>query len=244
MGFFTADASDFLGQKEPRRIEADRSYIGVVLTSEVNDLPDQVDLKWTMFNDYVDLVRGVVFTRNRGELFTCTPEMKSFSWTNPGDISLPKIESVMVKDKEPDLDQQTTIITSLLGHIYESFELHDESNVYDALDRNVDGDLLAELYLKIKRSLVMQEQGGAVARVQDLFVTDVRSAENAIPNGFSCIATWQLDGTVEHWGHMHTRVNEYSAEITVVDSGDVWKMRSMRVMAQKQIKVRTALRML
>ena len=40
-----------------------------------------------------------------------------------------------------------------------------EEDVYDALAASVTGQLLAELYVQVRRGLQMQEEGGAVARI-------------------------------------------------------------------------------
>ena len=99
---------------------------------------------------------------------------------------------------------------SLLRNVYRAFDYHSESDIYDALARSVQGDLLADLYLKIKQGLIMQEQGGAVARVQEVKVIKAEPVEGKSQNGFAERVTWQVEGTVEHWGHIHLRVNEYS----------------------------------
>lgn len=244
MGFFESDAADFLTQVEARRVATEKAYFGVVLVSKVDDLPDAVALTWTMFNDQVDLVRGVVFTRDKGDLFTCTPDASQYEWSDPGNLTLPAVEGIQVAGTKLGAAEQTSLIEALLNNVYQSFAYHDESDVYDALDQSVYGDLLAELYLKIKHSLIMQEQGGAVARVQQMVVTDVAPSGKEIADGFARIVTWQVDGTIEHWGHLHTRVNEYTAEFGIIRVGNVWKIRDMKVLGQKQVKVRTSLRML
>ena len=62
--------------------------------------------------------------------------------------------------------------TTLLRNIYRAFDYKMASEVYDALAQSVDGPLLDELYLQIQKGLQMQEQGGAIARVQDVTLMD------------------------------------------------------------------------
>ncbi len=244
MGFFAADASDFLTQTEVRPLQTRNAYFGVVLVSAVNDLPQQLDLTWTMFNDQVGMTRGVVFLRNQSLPFECTRDAPVYIWKNPGNLAIPKVLAVNVRQRNPGSAEQEELISTLLGNVYQSFEYHSESDIYDALDRAVDGDLLAALYLQIKQSLIMQEQGGAIARVRDVSVTDIRPLEPALPDGFVNRVTWRVDGTVEHWGHIHARVNEYAADIGVVRAGGVWKIRALQVVSQKQISVGTTVRTL
>jgi hypothetical protein len=85
--------------------------------------------------------------------------------------------------------------------------------VYDALAHSVTGDLLEELFLKIQSGLRMQEQGGAVARVKRVRITHIEMAAPGPGARLPVDCTWRVKGTVEHWGHIHTRENEYTARI-------------------------------
>ncbi len=133
---------------------------------------------------------------------------------------------------------------SLLRNVYRAFDYHNESDIYDALARSVQGDLLADLYLKIKQGLIMQEQGGAVARVQEVRVVKTEATEGGSKNGFAERVTWQVEGTVEHWGHIHARVNEYSADLEIEPAGGSWKITALNVSRQSQVKSAVLLRKL
>ena len=102
--------------------------------------------------------------------------------------------------------------------------------------------MLAELYLKIKQGLIMQEQGGAVARVQEVKVLKTEPSENTSKRGFAERVIWQVEGTVEHWGHIHTRVNEYSADLVIEPAEGSWKITAMNVSRQSQVKSAVLLR--
>jgi hypothetical protein len=136
------------------------------------------------------------------------------------------------------------VAESLLRNIYRAFDYHSETDIYDALARSVHGDLLADLYLKIKQGLIMQEQGGAVARVQEVKVLKTEPAEGKSKNGFAERVTWQVEGTVEHWGHIHTRVNEYSADLKIEPADASWKITALNVARQSQVKSAVILRKL
>jgi hypothetical protein len=53
--------------------------------------------------------------------------------------------------------------------------------------------------------------------------------------GFNLDATWTVEGTVEHWGHVHTRLNQYSARFTVAIVEGTWKITHMKVTQQKRL---------
>ena len=56
----------------------------------------------------------------------------------------------------------------------------------------------------------MQEQGGAIANVQEVRIVSIKPT---LDNPESLDCKWNVTGTVEHWGHIHTRENQYSARI-------------------------------
>jgi len=140
----------------------------------------------------------------------------------------------------PDEQQALAVFEPLHANIYRAFDYTTESDVYDALARSVDGEFLASLYDQIYRGLVMAEHGGAVSRV-----TAVRPIETSIESigtlppddlpGFTVDALWQVDGVVHHWGHSHTRINEYRARYTVRAIADGWRIAGSQVLEQRRI---------
>ena len=54
---------------------------------------------------------------------------------------------------------------------------------------------------------------------------------------------WQVEGTVEHWGHIHTRRNEYQAEFDVEPRDEEWKITGIRPLSEKRVNFETDLRM-
>ena len=90
----------------------------------------------------------------------------------------------------------------------------------------------------------MQEQGGAVARVQEVKVTVSEPAAEQPEDGFAQRVTWQVTGTVEHWGHIHTRTNEYTADLGIAPRDDAWKIVSMKVVKQSHVRSAVSMRKL
>jgi len=60
--------------------------------------------------------------------------------------------------------------------------------------------------------------------------------------GFNLDATWTVEGTVEHWGHVHTRLNQYSARFTVAIVEGTWKITHMKVTQQKRLNYQVKIR--
>lgn len=154
----------------------------------------------------------------------------------------------------PTIDEAKAIFEPLHVNLYRAFDFAEESAVYDALARSVDGPLLEDLYLTIHRSLVIQEEGGAVSRVREVrrVQVDVDSigllpastghgagdplAEHSdeLP-GFLVTCRYQVDGRVTHWGHSHDRTNEYLARYTVVARESGWRIAEAEVLSQSRI---------
>lgn len=244
LDFYGIDYRDFSVRPERKRLSAATTRIGAILTYSTKGAPRHVELKWTLFNNKEPAVRAVVFAYDKGSRLLFRPDNSTFAWDNPGLPPLPKIEAVSTRQNADDDDARAALAETLLRNVYRGFDYRSESDIYDALARSVQGELLANLYLKIKQGLVMQEQGGAVARVKEVKVTKSEPATGKAKDGFTERVTWQVEGTVEHWGHIHTRVNEYTADLGIVSDRGAWRINSMDVVKQSQVRSAVSLRKL
>jgi hypothetical protein len=133
-------------------------------------------------------------------------------------------------------EKAVAVLESLLKNIYRSFDFREEEDVYDRLATSVSGDLLSDIYLQSRKSLVVTQAGGAQARVKEVKIKDVAvSPLKDRPLGLLFQATWTALGTVGHWGHIHTRENQYGANITVEAADGVWKIMGLELLAEKRI---------
>ena len=134
----------------------------------------------------------------------------------------------------------------MLQNIYRAYDYQNESDVYDALEHSVTGNLLEDLFLKIQSGLRMQEQGGAIARVKRVEVGKIALAENSRhdPREINLDATWRVTGTVEHWGHIHTRENEFAARMKISATPEGrGRIVGFEVTDEKRVRFETAVRM-
>lgn len=139
--------------------------------------------------------------------------------------------------RAPGVEEAGAIFVSLQGNVYRAFDYTSEPEIYDALARSVDGPLLDTMYNEVYRTLVMYEEGGAVSRVKSLQTlrTDVElgpAAAGADQQSFQVTARWRLEGVVYHWGHSHTRLNEYLAKFRVAATGAGWRIVSAQTLEQ------------
>jgi len=149
----------------------------------------------------------------------------------------------------------------VLSNIYQSFRGRGEDEVYDALAVSTSGDVLQDLYLQIQESLRMAEQGGAVARVRHVELldsqlqprtSDDQSRSNA--QSFSCLCRWNVSGTVEHWGHIHERTNQFEAIFLIEPIAESltggmptifhWKLTRLDITNSQRLHSQTRLRTL
>ena len=144
-------------------------------------------------------------------------------------------------------EDATLVFAQLHKNMFRAFDYHNESDVYDALSKSVDGELLRQLYLDINQSLKVKEQGGAIARVNEVNLLEGQKSRSAInPDDelpeFDYACKWNLIGTIEHWGHIHERENKYDANFKIQLKDDAWKITEMQVNNEEQGVVKTSLR--
>lgn len=92
----------------------------------------------------------------------------------------------------------------------------------------------------------MQEQGGAIARVKNIHLVEHQLMSSQVSRlgliRLDVQCRWQVEGTVEYWGHIHTRVNEYQAVFKVSAPPDAWKMTAYEMLSEQRVRFETGLR--
>ncbi|MCR9247502.1 MAG: hypothetical protein NXI31_20920 [bacterium] len=135
------------------------------------------------------------------------------------------------------------VFEPLHANIYRAFDYVDESEIYDALAGSVEGPLLDRIYNRIFRGLILQEEGGAVCRIDEVRPLETRVESVGVLEddvvGFMVWLRWQVAGSVSHWGHSHSRTNQYEARYTVAQSPAGWRIRDNEVLAQEVISTST-----
>ncbi|UCG86590.1 MAG: HupE/UreJ family protein [Gemmatimonadota bacterium] len=128
------------------------------------------------------------------------------------------------------------ILASVLPNVYRALEFRSEEAAYDRLAVAVTGETLTDVYLEHRRSLVMEERGGARARVDAVEVTEVRDVEPRGDGGFDAVASWMVGGNVTHFGHRHFRQNRYDARVSVAPVDGTWKIRTIEVLGEERVR--------
>jgi len=142
---------------------------------------------------------------------------------------------VLGKPLVPPAAASERVVGDLLRNIYQAFDYRQESDIYDTLERSVSGDLLTDIYLETRRSLELVNQGGARAKVKSVELQDLVLKPGVDRQGFRADATWNVSGAVGHWGHVHTRNNQYQAELDIRVVDNRWKLVGMNVLQEKRL---------
>ena len=144
-----------------------------------------------------------------------------------------------------DEQRAVEIFETLQANLYKAFDYETEDQVYDVLAQSVDGALLDDIYTEVYHSLLfLDEKSAAVCKVNEVEMLSCEAQTiNPTPDGkavrFDVKAHWRVHGLVEHFEHIHRRVNEYQADyrLTLKDSG--WKITAVAVNQQDRLDPKT-----
>ena len=146
-------------------------------------------------------------------------------------VARPSVMAPKITHKEA-----VVILEDLLKNIYRSFDFREEEDVYDRLATSATGDLLTDIYLQNRKSMVVTQAGGARAKVKEIEIQDVSVKHlDDRPLALLFHSKWTAMGTVGHWGHTHTRKNRYEANITVEPVDGAWKITDLELLEEKRI---------
>jgi hypothetical protein len=133
-------------------------------------------------------------------------------------------------------DKAMALLGDLLKNVYRAFDFREEEDVYDRLATSVHGDLLTNIYLQNRESMVVTQAGGAKGKVKDIDILNVSVKQlDDRPLALVFHSKWTAMGSVDHWGHIHTRKNQYEANITVEPVDGVWKITDLELLEEKRI---------
>lgn len=244
LNFFSLDINDFALNAEPRRVSVFQARLGVILSYPADHPPERILMRWETFNQYAPFMRSIILINDDDPVEHYFRENEQdYEWS--GDLVLQAssaVKQVPAGSARLSGKDGNAILEELLRNIYRAFDFQDDGKIYDALAASVTGGLLRELYLQIKRSLLMAEQGGAVSRVRKVKVVSAKTQESPIVGEFKVLCSWRVAGTVEHWGHVHTRENEYEAMLTLGAEDGFWKLSGVEIVGERRVRFETTLR--
>ena len=244
VSFFGLDIRDFALNADPRQVSMVQGRVGIILTYRCDNAPETVNARWETFSRYAPFLKSTVyeFDRDPTEHFF-RPDSPEFRWTRSDstEVARPTVSPVKAVGT---VTERTAgdVAGRLIANIYDAFGLHGEEETYDGLATSVDGSFLRTLYLQIRRSLLMAEQGGSKSRVLSVKPVSSRLVGKAMSSSFDVQHRWRVVGSVEHWGHIHTRENEFEATLSIRRVDGAWKLETVKFTSQKRVRFETRLR--
>jgi hypothetical protein len=138
----------------------------------------------------------------------------------------------------PDDLEAARIFQALHRDIYEAFNADTESRVYDALSECLDGGLLHDVYLQVRRTLVTREDGDVTCRIRRVKPLSCRvlPPDRRDGRGYRVHYRWRVYGTVSHFRHRHARINDYEATYAVDFNNGAWRITDARIEDQRRFE--------
>jgi len=130
--------------------------------------------------------------------------------------------------------EASELVTQLLKNTYRAFDFREESDIYDKLAISYSGDLLSEVYLQTRQSMVLENQGGIQVKVKQVDVTGIEEVP-AKDHGLAFRCSWLVKGDVGHWGHIHQRTNQYDAILYLRLVNGVWKLFDIEIIEEVRL---------
>jgi hypothetical protein len=241
--FFGLDIRDFALNAPPRRVNVYQARVGLIMSYRPSSPVRQITVEWDTYNKYAPMLKSLVLV-NDEDPFTqfFVKNAPGFEWML-AKVKRDKPQGIKDGLKEHPISQSVgqQIAGGVLRNVFTAINREGDGEVFDALAVSVSPSLIREIYLQIKRALIVAEQGSASLHVRDVVV---KSAEIVRGDGdqLTMRCRWQVTGTVEHWGHLHTRVDEFVGELTLARERAGWMLDKFRVSEQKQQAITTTIR--
>ena len=196
------------------------------------DDPPSFGRVWSVFAGVAALLGiGALVWKNRKGALRGRPLVAGVALLVLAAVALPRA----VRPSYTSPGEGDEIILRLLENVYRAFDYRDESVIYDALERSAAGELLTDIYFETKRSLELENQGGARAKVKEVVMVESEHEALGSEIGFVSTCTWSVSGSVGHWGHVHTRQNRYQARFVVKSVDGLWKITDLEILQEERL---------
>ena len=186
------------------------------------------------------VVIGILFRRIRQGGSMITPLVSGLVLLVAGVVAWPLVGLTVTRPAtlagEMPPAQAQALLQVLLKNVYRAFDFREEEDVYDKLSFSVSGDLLTDIYLQNRKSFSIQKAGGAQAKIKSVEI-EAATAERLDdrPLAYAIKGRWAAQGTVGHWGHVHTRRNRYDAIVTVEAVDGTWKISDLEIIEEERV---------
>ena len=82
--------------------------------------------------------------------------------------------------------------------------------------------------------MVLENQGGIQVKLKSVDILDVEEVHASDSESLAFQCQWVVTGDVGHWGHIHRRVNQYQAIVSVQAIDGLWKMVDLEILEESR----------
>jgi len=236
--FYGLDFADFASvpPKENRSLVTAR--VGVVVSYPVKEHINSGVIHWGLFNPAIYNVGSSINFGDNSKKIHFSTYAPEFSWVNKAKQK--EVSSVLLyleKNSKKISDKELSEISNeLLLAIYSSYDYPDDLQLFDALSMVVTEKAMKDLYLSVRKSISSRELGGVSARIDSIeIVSCKKESSSQKKKRIEMDVEWIANGTVAHWGHIHTRKNRYRARISIIQKKSGWKIDGLEFNLVKPI---------
>jgi hypothetical protein len=245
----------------PVELDIDSAILGAIFVYPIDGLPQRVTMEWDLFDERIRVVPGAAVDQAGPLPAMLEPDFPVLEWQNF--LKNPELPTLAVLPSPPTTAERVAVwlrwvglvgavlIAGALvrgrrrrdgGHarraaalvVVAAFDFREEERIYDVLAGSVDAELLTRIYLETRRGLELANQGGARAKVKEIELVEV-TADAGDGGGFVATTTWNVAGSVGHWGHIHQRRNRYRARLDVRPIDGRWKLTGLDILDEERL---------
>ncbi len=205
--------------------------------SEVSVTNASIDIPYLTFLILLSVIAAVYIKKKKGLSFSKIKNSGIIVLVIFSLLLIPftfSIDLPFLSKKSFSKPEASELIDRLLKNTYRAFDFREESDVYDKLAVSIEGELLSDIYIQTKKSMVLENQGGIQVKVDNIKIINVEEEESN-SEGISYKCVWQVEGTVGHWGHIHRRTNKYDAILNIRTVKGLWKLHGLDIIEEARI---------
>ncbi|HCA50471.1 MAG TPA: hypothetical protein DEP12_08700 [Planctomycetaceae bacterium] len=243
VNFFGLDIRDFALNKPPEKISIYQARIGLIAVYKPQEYPvESIKMHWNSYNKYAPMLRSTVLVGKQtpfGHFFVEDAPIFEYELPKSKNERLAPVR-IAIKDRKVNSSDALRIADAVIERVYTSVNQDDPRARYRQLADLVMVFSSSSLFMHLEKSLKMAEQGGSIMSVHSTKVTDVNYQHTG--NQLVMELSWEVVGSVEHWGHIHTRRDSFQGSLTLEPNRGRWVIVSFGPKDQVRHPIKTRVR--
>ena len=126
----------------------------------------------------------------------------------------------------------------VLSRIYHAVNIRSRREALNELDHVLENDLLETTFLEVVETLE-EDEDGALVSVNSVSIDEVEAVQATSQSSISAKVSWQVTGTVYHWGHSHDRIHQIRGRVELVHTDEHWKISNLQLLGS-EVKIKNS----